>query len=80
MFSNAWLTISFIAASCESGSDASCLAARLTSLADGSVSYRGAVYYETQSEKWKRLNTVALVFEYEVDGEGNTRTKFWEWK
>jgi hypothetical protein len=49
-------------------------------LADGSVSYRGAVYYEIQSEKWKRLNTVALAFEYEVDAEGTTRTKFWEWK
>lgn len=49
-------------------------------LGGGAVSYRGALYYETQSEKWKRLNTIAAVFEYEVDGEGNTRTKTWEWK
>lgn len=49
-------------------------------LADGSVSYRGATYYETQSANWKRLNTIAVLFEYEADAEGNTRTKSWEWK
>ena len=47
---------------------------------DGSVSYRGMVQYESQSEKWKRLNGIALAFEYEVDSEGNTRTEYWEWK
>jgi len=49
-------------------------------LGGGAVSYRGALYYETQSEKWKRLNTIALVFEYDVDTDGNTRTKSWEWR
>ena len=47
---------------------------------DGSVSYRGAVYYQTSSARWMRLNSVAAIFEYEVDGEGNTRAQFWEWK
>ncbi|MGQ0734627.1 MAG: hypothetical protein ACT4QD_13350 [Acidobacteriota bacterium] len=47
---------------------------------DGSVSYRGAVYYETASAKWKRLNSVAAVFEYEVDAQGNTSAQIWEWK
>ena len=47
---------------------------------DGSVSYRGMVLFESQSEKWKRLNAIALAFEYEVDPEGNTRTEYWEWK
>ena len=47
---------------------------------DGSVSYRGMVQYEGQSEKWNRLNGIALAFEYEVDPEGNTRTEYWEWK
>ncbi len=46
----------------------------------GAVSYRGAVYYNSASPKWARLNTVAQVFEFEVDPEGNTRTKGWEWK
>ena len=47
---------------------------------DGSVSYRGAVYYQTSSPKWIRLNSVAAIFEYEVDAQGNTRAQIWEWK
>lgn len=46
----------------------------------GAVSYRGAVYYQTASAKWSRLNTVAAVFEYEVDAQGNSRSQLWEWK
>ena len=47
---------------------------------DGSVSYRGAVYYQTSSARWSRLNGVAAIYEYEVDPQGNTRAQFWEWK
>jgi len=47
---------------------------------DGAVSYRGAVYYQSASPKWTRLNSVAAIFEYEVDGQGNTRSQLWEWK
>ena len=46
----------------------------------GAVSYRGAVYYSTASPKLARLNTVAAVFEFEVDAQGNTHSKLWEWK
>ena len=46
----------------------------------GAVSYRGAVYYHTASPKLSRLNTVAGVFEFEADENGNTQTKVWEWK
>jgi hypothetical protein len=46
----------------------------------GAVSYRGAVYYSTASPKWTRLNSVAAIFEFEVDAEGNTHSKLWEWK
>jgi hypothetical protein len=46
----------------------------------GAVSYRGAVYYSTASPKLARLNTFAAVFEFDVDANGNTHTKFWEWK
>ena len=46
----------------------------------GAVSYRGAVYYSTASPKLARLNTVAAVFEFDVDANGNTHTKSWEWK
>jgi hypothetical protein len=46
----------------------------------GAVSYRGAVYYSTASAKLARLNSVALVFEFEVAADGTIRTKGWEWK
>ena len=46
----------------------------------GAVSYRGALYYNSASPKLARLNSVVVVFEYEVDAAGNTQTKSWEWK
>jgi hypothetical protein len=47
---------------------------------DGGVSFRGAVYYQSSSPKWARLNSVASIFEHDVDGEGNVRSQVWEWK
>jgi hypothetical protein len=47
---------------------------------DGSISYRGAVYYQTASQTWSRLNSVAAIYEYEVDPQGNTKGVLWEWK
>ncbi len=44
------------------------------------VSFRGALYMMSQSPKWASLNGTALIFEYEEDEQGNTRTKAWEWK
>jgi len=46
----------------------------------GAVSYRGSLYFNTSSAKLASLNTMAVVFEYEVDAAGNTKTKGWEWK
>lgn len=46
----------------------------------GAVSWRGAVYYEAASDEFTRLNTVAAVFEYEVDEGGKTTAKIYEWK
>lgn len=46
----------------------------------GAVSYRGAIYYHSASPKFSRLNTVAAVFEFDVDEAGNTQSKVWEWK
>ena len=46
----------------------------------GAVSYRGILYFQTTSQKMARLNAAPGVFEYEVDAEGKTRTKIWEWK
>jgi hypothetical protein len=49
-------------------------------LEGGAVSYRGAQYFYSDSPKLSRLNSVAVVFEYEADAEGNTKSKLWEWK
>jgi hypothetical protein len=52
---------------------------RFTGQGSGS-SWRGAIYYQTSSQKLARLSTVAAIFEHEVDGEGNVHNLVWEWK
>lgn len=47
---------------------------------DGSVSYRGSLYYQTSTPAWSRLNHIVGIFEYEVDAHGATRAQIWEWK
>lgn len=37
-------------------------------------------FYRSSSPEWSRLNSVAAIFEYEVDAEGNARAQLWEWK
>ena len=44
------------------------------------VSWRGATYYQTTSERLSRLNGVAGVFEYETDESGKSEDKTYEWK
>jgi hypothetical protein len=47
----------------------------------GGVSFRGSLFYRTNSTgKLSFLNNLVGVFEYEVDEEGNTSAKVWEWK
>ena len=48
--------------------------------AGGGMSFRGAVYYETASQKFARLNGAAVVYEHETDAQDNCTTKYWEWK
>ena len=47
---------------------------------EGSTSYRGMLFFKTTSQKLVRLNNLCAAFEYDVDGSGNTVSKFWEWK
>jgi hypothetical protein len=49
-------------------------------LDNGAVSYRGAEYFYSESPKLSRLNSIAVVFEYEADQDGNTKSKLFEWK
>jgi hypothetical protein len=46
----------------------------------GGASFRGALYYKTDSAKLAHVNEVAGIFEYETDRDGNVTTKTWEWK
>jgi len=46
----------------------------------GSVSYRGMIYFRTDSQKMARMNNVCGAFEFETDSAGNTSSKIWEWK
>jgi len=51
--------------------------------APGKISFRGSVFYRTNSTgggKISFLNNVVGVFEYEMDEQGNSSTKMWEWK
>jgi hypothetical protein len=34
----------------------------------------------SDSPNFRRLNAVALVFEYSADADGNTKSKSWEWR
>ena len=49
----------------------------------GKISFRGSVFYRTTSTgggKLSSINNIVGVFEYEVDGQGNSTVKAWEWK
>jgi hypothetical protein len=46
----------------------------------GTISYRGMLHYRTDSKKLARLNNATGAFEYDVDAQGNTVAKVWEWK
>src|SRR5262249_25399598 len=48
--------------------------------AGGGIQWRGAVYFETSSQKMARLNGAAAVYEHETDASENVATKYWEWK
>ena len=47
---------------------------------DGGVSYRGAIYYSSQTPGFARLNGIAAMFEYGVDASGKTESTLTEWK
>ena len=46
----------------------------------GGVSWRGAFFYHSTSSAWKRLNSIACVFEAEIDAQGNSKVQQFEWK
>jgi len=47
----------------------------------GKISFRGSLFFRTTSRgKLSSLNNLVGVFEYEVDEQGNSSAKLWEWK
>jgi len=49
----------------------------------GKISFCGSIFYRPTSTgggKLSFLNNLVGVFEYEVDEEGNSSVKVWEWK
>ncbi len=47
---------------------------------ESAVGFRGAVYFQTVPQQLARLSHVAVLYEWEIDAEGNAYTPFWEWK
>ncbi len=44
------------------------------------ASWRGAIYLQTAAPRLAQLNNIAVIFEHEVDENGNTESREWEWK
>ncbi len=44
------------------------------------VSFRGPLYFQTNSQKLARLNQVCAIHEWEVAGNGNADLGLWEWQ
>ncbi len=44
------------------------------------ASWRGSLFYQTTSQRLSSLNNIMAVFEHEVDENGNTSDRLWEWK
>ena len=46
---------------------------------DGGSSFKGMVYFQTSAPSLSSLNGVAVVYDWEVDAEGNASWDMWEW-
>ena len=44
------------------------------------VRFRGAIYFHTAPAPLVRLTQVAVLYEWEIDAQGNAQTPFWEWR
>jgi len=48
--------------------------------ADGGTTFKGVVYVQTTAPSLASLNGAALVYNWDVDAEGNATWELWEWK
>lgn len=47
---------------------------------DGGTSFKGIVYFQTSAPSLASLNGAAVVYNWDVDAEGNATWELWEWK
>jgi len=48
--------------------------------ADGGTTFKGVVYVQTTAPSLSSLNGAALVYNWDVNAEGNATWELWEWK
>ena len=46
----------------------------------GGISWRGVLYHQSSGQTLSRLNAVAVVYEYDLEGQENVEVRLWEWK
>ena len=46
---------------------------------DGGAKFRGAVYFQTYAPSLMSVNGKCMVYEWDVDGQGNATWNIWEW-
>ena len=42
--------------------------------------WRGCIFMSTHAPKLARLNSMAVIFEWDIDAQGNAKGTAWEWK
>ena len=47
---------------------------------DGGATFKGMAYFQTLAPSLASLNGAAVVFNWDVDAEGNAAWELWEWK
>jgi len=51
-----------------------------TFTADGGATFKGACYFQTSAPSLAKLNGAAVVYDWDVDAEGNAAWELWQWK
>ena len=46
---------------------------------DGGAKFRGAVYFQTSAPSLMSVNGKCMVYEWDVDAQGNATWNIWEW-
>ncbi|PZC43072.1 MAG: hypothetical protein DK302_001425 [Chloroflexi bacterium] len=47
---------------------------------DGGAAFKGVCYFQTSAPSLAKLNGAAVIYDWDVDAEGNAAWELWEWK